>query len=440
MKLSSAPAASSTDDAAEVAAGPRRNLLRRNRDFRLLFTGEVAGKYGSSVTGLALPLIAVTVLHTGAFRVSALTAAVWLPWLLFGLPVGAWVDRLRRRTVMLASAAVSLLLYLTVPVAAALGLLSYLLLLLVALGTGTSAVFFQTAYTAYLPTLVAESDRAEGNAKLQGSAQAAQIVGLGTGGTLAQLFGAVDSLLANTATFVISLVCTASIRQRETVTPAAERKRPTLLSEVGEGLRLLLRDRWLRTFLFNGAVANLALTAQQSILVLFLLNRVGLPESALGGLIGAASAGGILGALVARRVGAAIGTARAVLLFQVALPSLVLLIPLTGRGAGVLCYLIGGVAVSMGVVAGNVLRATFTQSYVPAELLGRISASGAFLNYSLMPAGALLAGALASDLGVLTAMWVTCGGLPLAALILWFSPLRRYRDLPAGSIVRAGSR
>ncbi|GAB2726421.1 MFS transporter [Kitasatospora kifunensis] len=414
--------------------GPRRSLLRRHRDFRLLFVGEVAGKYGSSVTGLALPLIAVTDLHAGAFAVSALPAASWLPWLLIGLPVGAWVDRMRRRTVMLASAAASLLLYLSIPITAALGLLSYLQLLVVALCAGTATVFFQTAYTAYLPSLVAEPDRAEGNAKLQGSASAAQILGLGTGGTIAQVFGAVDSLLANTATFLVSLLCTASIEQREAVAAADERRRRTLLGEVREGLRIVGRDRWLRCFMIYGATANLALTAYQSIQVLFLLNRAQLPESALGTLIGAASVGGILGALVARRVGAAIGTARALLLFLLGLPTLVLLIPLTGPGAGMLCYLLGGAAVSAGVVAGNVLRATFTQSYVPTELLGRITASSSFLNYSLMPLGALLGGALATGLGVLPAMWLTCAGLPLAALILWFSPLRRHRDLPTGSI------
>ncbi|MBB4923109.1 MFS transporter [Kitasatospora kifunensis] len=429
MKTAAAPL-----DTSWAVTGPRRSLLRRHRDFRLLFVGEVAGKYGSSVTGLALPLIAVTDLHAGAFAVSALPAASWLPWLLIGLPVGAWVDRMRRRTVMLASAAASLLLYLSIPITAALGLLSYLQLLVVALCAGTATVFFQTAYTAYLPSLVAEPDRAEGNAKLQGSASAAQILGLGTGGTIAQVFGAVDSLLANTATFLVSLLCTASIEQREAVAAADERRRRTLLGEVREGLRIVGRDRWLRCFMIYGATANLALTAYQSIQVLFLLNRAQLPESALGTLIGAASVGGILGALVARRVGAAIGTARALLLFLLGLPTLVLLIPLTGPGAGMLCYLLGGAAVSAGVVAGNVLRATFTQSYVPTELLGRITASSSFLNYSLMPLGALLGGALATGLGVLPAMWLTCAGLPLAALILWFSPLRRHRDLPTGSI------
>ncbi|GAA1215797.1 MFS transporter [Kitasatospora nipponensis] len=399
----------------------------------------MAGKYGSSVTGLALPLAALTVLHAGAFQVSALTAATWAPWLLFGLPAGAWVDRLRRRTVMLVAAAVQLLCYLTVPLAAALHLLSYLQLLAVALCAGTGAVFFQTAYTAYLPSLVAEPDRAEGNAKLQGSASAAQIVGLGSGGVLAQAFGPVNSLLANTVTFLVSLVCTGAIRQREPLRAAADRRRRTLLSEVGEGLRLVTRDPWLRPFILHGSLCNLALTAYQSILVVFLLDRAHLGQGAIGTLIGAASLGGILGAALARRVGAAIGTARAMLLFLLGLPTLALLIPLTSGGAGLLCFLLGGLAVSGGVVAGNVLRATFTQRYTPAELLGRISATGAFLNYGTIPLGALLGGSLATGLGLLPAMWLATGAVPLAALVLWFSPLRHHRDLPTDLVMQSAA-
>ncbi|PYC68049.1 MFS transporter [Streptomyces tateyamensis] len=422
-------------DTTALQAGPRRpGLLRRNRDFRLLFTGEVAGKYGSSVTGLALPLIAVGTLHASPFQVSALPAATWLPWLLIGLPVGAWVDRMRRRTVMLAAAAVQLLCYLSVPAAAALGLLSYVQLLVVALLAGAGAVFFQTAYTAYLPTLVEEPDRAEGNAKLHGSASAAQITGLGTGGTLAQLFGPVNSLLANTVTFLISLASTAAIRRREPA-PAAERRRRTLLSEVGEGLRLVARDPWLRPFLLHGALANLFLTAYQSILVVFLLQQAGLPQGVLGTLIGAASLGGVAGAALARRVGALLGTARAMLWSLLGLPALVLLIPLTTGGAGVLCYLAGGLAVSAGVVVGNVLRSTFTQRYTPAGLLGRISATAAFVNYGTIPVGALLGGALAATLGLVPAMWLSCAGVPLAALALWFSPVRRHRDLPTDLVM-----
>lgn len=131
-----------------------RSLLRRHRDFRLLWCGETAGKFGASVTGVAMPLIAVSELHASTFRIGLLSAASWAPWLVMGLPAGVWVDRLPRRTVMLVAAAVSLVLFTAVPAAAWAGRLSTGLLLTVALLTGTAAVFFQTAYTAYLPDLL----------------------------------------------------------------------------------------------------------------------------------------------------------------------------------------------------------------------------------------------------------------------------------------------
>lgn len=142
--------------AARSAGG---GLLRRHRDFRQLWYGETAGKFGASVTGVLLPLAAVSVLHAGTFAVSLLNAATWLPWLVIGLPAGVWVDRLRRRTVMLVCDAVSCALFLSVPVAAWCGVLGIGQLLLVALLVGSAAVFFQTAYTAYLPTLLSPRTR-----------------------------------------------------------------------------------------------------------------------------------------------------------------------------------------------------------------------------------------------------------------------------------------
>ncbi|TQF05511.1 MFS transporter [Kitasatospora acidiphila] len=413
---------------APTVGTPGSSLLRRNRDFRLLYTGEVTGQFGGSVTNLALPLIATVVLHADALKVSSLTAAAWLPWLLLGLPAGAWVDRLRRRPVMLAAAACSLLLYLTIPVAGTLGLLTFPQLLAVAFCAGVSAVFFQTAYTALLPTLVAEPDRAEGNAKIQGSASVAQFAGRSSAGAIAQFFGPVNGLFANTVTFLVSVLCTARIHEAERRTAPAARR--SLRQDVGEGLRLVLGDSWLRSILAYGGLSNLALTAYQSIQVIFLLNRAGLPQGLIGTLIALSGLGGIAGAAVARRVGAAIGTARALLLFQLGLPVLALLIPLADKGAGAACYLVGGLAVSGGVVAGNVLRATFIQRYVPAEMFGRTSATTAVVVYGTMPIGALLGGGLAQAFGLGTAMWLSCAAVPLAATVLLCSPIRRHRDLP----------
>ncbi|MEV5379120.1 MFS transporter [Streptomyces nondiastaticus] len=415
--------------------GPvRGGLLRRHRDFRLLWCGETAGKFGASVTGVAMPLIAVSDLHAGPFEAGLLTAASWAPWLLIGLPVGAWVDRSRRRPVMMTAASVSLVLFAGVPVAALAGRLSMGLLLAVALLTGTAAVFFQTAYSAYLPSILEPADQPEGNAKLHGSASAAQIAGLGSGGLIAQFAGAVNGMFANAATFLVSLLCLSGIRHREPRTPGAARRSGSLTGEIGEGLRLVARDPWLRTLTLFGATSNLALMGYQSILVVFLVRTVGLAPGTVGAVVAAAGSGGIAGAFLARRVAGRIGTARAMLLFELGVPACALLIPLSTDGAGVLLYVTGGFCVAAGVVAGNVIKASFQQRYCPPGLLGRLTASTAFLNYGTIPLGALLGGALGDALGIRAAMWITTAGVPLAGLLLLFSPVGRTRDLPAAPL------
>ncbi|WP_435240347.1 MFS transporter [Streptomyces cucumeris] len=408
----------------------RGGLLRRHRDFRLLWCGETAGTFGSSVTAVAMPLIAVSTLRAGPFEIGLLTAASWIPWLVIGLPVGVWVDRLPRRPIMLTASAASVVLYASVPVAAWRGLLSFGLLLTVALLAGTAMVFFQTAYRAYLPGLLDPDDQAEGNAALHGSASAAQIAGQGSAGVIAQWAGAVNGMFTNAAAVLATFFCLSAIRHREPAAATAGRPRRALGQEVGEGLRLIVRDPWFRTFALFSAVSNLALVGYQSIRVVFLVRTVGLAPGTVGALIAAVSAGGVVGAMVARRVAARFGTARATLVFELGLAVCALLIPLAVAGPGVLFFVTGGFCVSMGVVAGNVIKAGFQQLYCPPELLGRLTASTAFLSYGTIPLGALLGGALGTAFGVRAAMWITTAGIPLAGLILWRSPVRWARDLP----------
>ncbi|MEU9113936.1 MFS transporter [Streptomyces sp. NPDC048483] len=407
-------------------------LLRRHRDFRLLWYGETSGKFGAAVTGVAMPLVAVSTLRADTFAVGLLSACGWLPWLLIGLPVGVWVDRVRRRPLMLAAAALSPVLFAVVPVLAWCGGLTLGLLFAVALLTGAAAVLFQTAYSAYLPTLLDPADQPEGNAKLHGSASAAQIAGQGAGGFLVQLAGAANGLLANAATFVISLGCLLGIRHREPRADPCNRRSRSVAAEVAEGLRRVARDRWLRTLTLFGAASNLALMGYQSLAPVFLVREVGLAPGAVGAVLALAGAGGVAGAFAARRTADRLGTARATLFFELGLSTAALLIPLTTTGAGTLLYVAGAGCVSAGVVGGNILKAGFQQRYCPTELLGRLTASTSFVNYGTLPLGALLGGALGAALGVRTAMWIMTAGVPLAALILVFSPVRTVRNLPLG--------
>ncbi|MET7303394.1 MFS transporter [Embleya sp. NPDC005575] len=412
-------------------------LLRRHRDFRLLWCGETAGKFGASVTGVAMPLIAISTLDAGTFEIGLLGAAAWLPWLLIGLPVGVWVDRIARRPIMLGAAASSCALFLAVPLAHWAGVLSVGLLLTITLATGVSAVFFQTAYTAYLPSILAPADQAEGNGKLHGSASAAQIVGGGAGGLIAQAAGAVNGMFVNAGTFLTSFVCLLGIGHREPPPNATagvdgvdHRVPRSLVREIGEGLRLVAHDPWLRTFALYGGASNLALVGLQSMQLVFLVREVGVSEGAVGALIAAGSLGGIVGAFVSRRVAARMGTARAFLAFEPGVSGLVLLVPLTTGGAGLLLFVFGSFAMVAGVVAANVIKAGFQQRYCPPQLLGRITASMQFVNYGTIPLGALLAGTLGSTIGIRPTMWVMAAAIPAMGLILVLSPVRRCRDLP----------
>lgn len=415
-----------------------RPLLLRHRDFRRLWTASTTGRTGSSVASVALPLTALTLLDASPFQVSLLTAAAWLPWLLIGLVAGAWVDRLPRRPLMLACDALAFLAIAAIPAAAWLGVLTYGQLLVTALLTGTAAVFFQTSYQVLLPRLVDGEDRAAANSTLHASEEAGQLAGYSGGGALVSLLGPAGALCAQAAAFAVSFVSVLGLRHRERRTERPATGGTNLVQEIREGLSFTFRDGYIRAFVLCGAAANLALMAYQSILVAFLVREAHLAAGTIGVLMGAGGLGGIAGAFAARRLGARLGTARAVYVLTLGTPCLALLMPLAAHTPlGIALFAVGYTSVSFSVVAENTLTATFQQDHIPAALYGRSRTASAFVNYGTIPLGALLGGTLAESLGLRPAMWLTVALLPLCGLILLTSPMRRERDLPTAPGVQA---
>lgn len=399
-----------------------------NRDLRFILSGETVSALGTSVTATALPLTAVAVLDAGAFEVSLLSALTWLPWLVIGLQAGAWVDRLPPRPVLYTANLTCALALVSVPVAAGTGALTLAHLLAVAAITGVGAVFSQTAFQLFIVDTIEPDTLPTANAALQVGESATRIAGPGVAGLIAEMAGAVSGLLIDAASFLISTLCLTRVR------PAPSRREPVpkrrLRTEIAEGLRFVVADPLLRVLTLFGAASNLALTGFQSILVVFLIRDIGLSAGAAGLVLSGMSVGGVLGAVLARHLTDILGTARALLLAEIAAAPAALLIPLTGTGARVAFAVVGGALIGTGIVAGNVIKRGFQQLYIPGHLLGRALVTMAFLNYGTIPLGALAAGSLSAVAGVRTALWISVTGVALAPLILLTGPLRRLRDLP----------
>jgi hypothetical protein len=406
-----------------------RGMLFRHRDFRFLWAGESVSELGSQVSLLAIPLVAVRALHATTFEIGALTAASTAAFLLVGLPAGVWVDRLRRRRVMIASDLGRILALGSVPVAYALGRLGLLQLFLVSLFSGVLTVFFDIAYQSYLPSLVGREHLVEGNAKLAGSAQVAQIAGPSAAGGLVQAIGGAYAVAIDAVSFLVSAAAVGAIGTPEPTPEVPRDGRQRLRHGIGEGLRFVWGHPLLRAITATTASANLFSGIQAAVEIVFLVRVIHVAPAIIGLLFGAGSAGGLLAALVASPVARGVGGARATFVGILATAG-GLLMPLTSGGIGVLLFAGGLFVSSFGVVVYNISQVSFRQRLCPERLLGRMNATIRFVVSGVLPIGALAGGVVGTAIGLRPSLWLALGGLVLAGGWLLASPMRRMRDFP----------
>jgi MFS family permease len=405
-----------------------RGSLFRHADFRRLFAGDTASQFGVFVGNTAVPLLAAVTLAATPFEMGLLTAAETLAFLLIGLPAGVWVDRMRRRGVMLTADFTRAALLLSVPVAWWAGVLTLAQLLVVVLLVGIATLFFDIAYQSYLPSLVGREHLLEGNAKLQAVQSTAQIAGPSAAGVLVQLVTAANTVLVTGLGFLTSALCLLRIRAEE---PAPEHDGPArLLPQIAEGLRFVFSDKPLRAIVGTTATANFFGAAFTAVQVLFLTRTVGLPPAAVGVLLAFGGAGGILGAVCSGAVTRRLGQSRAIWLAPLVTMPGYLLIPLAAPDWRLGLAGFGLVAGGFGIIIYNIAQVSYRQAICPDRLLGRMNASVRFVVWGVIPLGGLAGGSLGEWLGLRGAMWVAVVGEVAAVLWVVCSPLRRMRDLP----------
>ena len=407
-----------------------QTVLLRHADFRRLWAADALSQAGTQVTVIALPLLLIKVLDAGPFEVGLLTTCEFLAFLVVGLPAGVWVDRMRRRNVLLVADLVRGLLYGSLPLAWALDVLTLAQVYAVALVAGVCTVFFDVAYQSYLPHLVGRDNLVEGNAKLQGTQSVAQVAGPTLGGVLVQVLTAPYAILVDAASYLWSAAWVGSIRSRE---PRPERAPDRHLGrEMKEGLAFVLGNRLLRAITACTGTANLFNNVGMTVFVVLLASASGLNLSAgtIGLLFSASAVGGVLGAVVARRFAGWVGQGPALWIsIAVGVPA-ILPMPFVQRGWLLWLVAAGLVVFGATIVVYNITQVSFRQLLCPERLLGRMNATIRFAVWGTIPIGALLGGILGATIGLRPTLWVAVLGSLLAVLPVFFSPLRTMRELP----------
>lgn len=409
--------------------------LWRHTEFLKLWGGQTISVFGSAITGLALPLTAVNVLSATPAQMGLLNAAQMLPFLLVALFAGAWIDRSRRRPIMLLADIGRAAFLGLIPLCMLLGLLRMEILYVVVFAVGVLTVFFDVAYYAFLPTLVQRERLVEGNSKLEISNSAAAIAGPGLAGWLIQVLTAPVAILIDAASFLVSALSLAWIHTEEPrPKPGADGKQ-NIWREIREGLGVIFGNRILWSLAGCTGTFNFFSAIWGSIFVLYMTRNLHLTPAQIGLVFAMGAPGALVASLVTARiarrlgvgpsiVGAAIGFGLANLLILAA----------HGSTARVIAVL-----VAQGFLAGffntvyNVNQVSLRQTITPDRLLGRMSASMRFLVWGAIPLGALASSALSTVFGLIPTLAIGLLGALLAWLWVFFSPVRRLRVQPEPS-------
>lgn len=410
---------------------PRRPGLWHHADFMKLWTGQTISQFGSMITREALPFTAVLLLDATPGQMGLLIAAGAAPVLLFGLIAGVWVDRVRRRPLLIAADLLRALLLLSIPAAWFLGLLRIEQLYLVTLLTSGLTLLFDVGYQSYLPALVQRERLVEGNSKLGLSASVAEIAGPAVGGGLVQLISAPLAVLVDALSFLVSALLLGRIRTAE-VTPAQSTARPALRHEIAAGLRAIRQQPLLRALASRSALFYLSLNLIGPVYGLYVLDQLGLPPALVGLITAAGGAAGLTGALLAERVPQRVGFGPTLVGALVVVPLATLLIPLAdGPLPAVLTMLLAAQIGDVALAIFSINELSLRQAVTPDHLLGRVNSCMRLIETGVGPVGALLGGALGALIGLRATMVVGAAGMLLAAVWLGLSQVRALRALPA---------
>jgi MFS family permease len=409
--------------------------LWRNGAFRRVWAAATISIFGSLIKRLALPLVAILTLNADAFGVALVRSMDLVAGLLVGLVAGAWVDRLRRRPVMIWTDLGRAVLLVTIPLAAIAGFLSLVQLLVVAFLVAVLTTFFDSADNAYLPTIVRRSDLVRANGALAASSSVSEFAAFGVTGFLVQILTGPIAILIDAVSFIGSALLLGTIRVKEPPPPAKSEREP-VLREIVEGLRLVINNPILRALtLASMATASMWGVFGATWYLIALDPEVGLNAAAIGLIAAVGGVSSLFGAVLAGRLNRRLGVGRVVILMAVIGGLGSFFIPLAPAGAPLIAaaFLIGQQLVTdPAMTVFDINDTSIRQSLVHDRALGRVNATYNVAVITAQLVATLVAGALALAIGVRAAALIAPFGGLAAALILFWSPVRRLVTVESG--------
>ncbi len=406
--------------------------LWRHPDFLKFWSAQTISQFGTQVSQLALPLVAILILDASAFEVAALGTVEFLPFILFTLPAGVWVDRLPRRPILIAGDFGRAALLLSIPIAYVADVLTLGQLFVVGFLVGICTVFFDVAYQSYLPALVARDHIVEGNSKLVVSQSAAQISGPGLAGLLVEIFTAPYAVLVDAISFLGSGLFILGIRKHEERRPAnVEGEKSSLWIELKEGLRFVLGNPNLRAQAGCTATSNFFSNVAFAIVLVFFVRELELSPGVIGIVFSVGGAGSLVAAFTSRRLSNRFGIGPTTIAAGMMWGPATLLVAFAPTGTAAVPFLVvAQLTAGFAIVVYNIVQVSYRQAICPPQLQGRMNSVMRFIVWGTIPIGALAGGALGSLVGLRET--IVIGGIGGSLAILWivFSPQRHLREMP----------
>ncbi|MGW6199062.1 MFS transporter [Kribbella sp. NPDC055110] len=400
-------------------------------DFKRFWAGQSVSAVGTQVTAVALPLTAALTLDAGAAGVSAIATASYLPSAALPLLAGHWLERRRKRRVMVATDVLRAVVIAVVPITWAVGQLSLALLIAVAFLVGAASVVFDIASFAYLPDFVPEQELPAANRALQGSSTAAQVGGPGLSGLLVQLLGPAIALLVDAISYLASAFGIGSAGRPEPAPRAAAER-----AGLWEGVRQIKVSPFLRSLTAHAALYNAAAQILVVNLVILAVKERGLSAGGYGVALSAGGAGAFVGAMLGLRLARRLGYGRAFgtsLVLSTGLPLLLAFLPGRGLEYGVLLGAVQFLA-GIGLGSANVLSVTIRQLLIPRATLARSNGAYRTFTFGVLPIGAAAGGVLGSTFGTTTAVAVGTIGMAISAVPMFAREVRTL-DSPVATTV-----